>query len=102
MALPGAPQGFEIRHGSGGAAAGAADTARPRRLPRADDRGDPLRTRLVRRTGCAERTRRSGRNYVLRADGGTEELGPFDQTEMGVDDVFVIETPGGGGYGTIK
>jgi 5-oxoprolinase (ATP-hydrolysing) len=43
-----------------------------------------------------------GRNYVLRADGRTSELGPFDQTEMGALDVFVIETPGGGGYGTIK
>ena len=27
------------------------------------------------------------------------ELGPFDQTEMAAGDVFVIETPGGGGYG---
>jgi 5-oxoprolinase (ATP-hydrolysing) len=43
-----------------------------------------------------------GRNYVLRADGRTSELGPFDQTEMAAGDVFVIETPGGGGYGTIK
>jgi 5-oxoprolinase (ATP-hydrolysing) len=40
-----------------------------------------------------------GRNYVLRADGRVSELGPFDQTEMGAGDVFVIETPGGGGYG---
>ena len=41
----------------------------------------------------------AGRNYVLRADGTVTELGPFDQTEMSVDDVFVVETPGGGGYG---
>ena len=41
----------------------------------------------------------AGRNYVLRADGTVTELGPFDQTEMRVDDVFVVETPGGGGYG---
>jgi 5-oxoprolinase (ATP-hydrolysing) len=40
-----------------------------------------------------------GRNYVLRADGSRVELGPFDQTEMAAGDVFVIETPGGGGYG---
>ena len=42
-----------------------------------------------------------GRNYVLRAGGGRTELGPFDQTEMAPGDVFVIETPGGGGYGPI-
>ena len=40
-----------------------------------------------------------GRNYVLRADGSRTELGPFDQAEMAAGDVFVIETPGGGGYG---
>jgi 5-oxoprolinase (ATP-hydrolysing) len=43
-----------------------------------------------------------GRNYVERADGTRTELGPFDQTEMLSGDVFVIETPGGGGYETIK
>jgi len=42
-----------------------------------------------------------GRNYVDRADGERAELGPFAQTEMAPGDVFVIETPGGGGYGPI-
>jgi 5-oxoprolinase (ATP-hydrolysing) len=42
---------------------------------------------------------RPGQNYVLRAGGGRTELGPFDQTEMAPGDVFVVETPGGGGYG---
>ncbi len=40
-----------------------------------------------------------GRNRVERADGSREELGGTAQTEMGAGDVFVIETPGGGGYG---
>ncbi len=40
-----------------------------------------------------------GRNYVIRAGGRRDELGPFAQTEMAAGDVFVIETPGGGGYG---
>lgn len=40
-----------------------------------------------------------GRNYVLRADGSREELGFVASTEMRPGDVFVIETPGGGGYG---
>ena len=40
-----------------------------------------------------------GRNYIARADGHLVELGGCDEIEVGVDDVFVIETPGGGGYG---
>ncbi len=56
--------------------------------------------RLVRPHGVAGgEPGMAGRNYVLRSDGSVTELGPFDQTQMRVDDVFVIETPGGGGYG---
>ncbi len=40
-----------------------------------------------------------GRNWVERADGGRSELSGTDWTEMNPGDVFVIETPGGGGYG---
>jgi len=40
-----------------------------------------------------------GRNLVLRADGRVEELGHIGKTDMGVGDMFVVETPGGGGYG---
>ncbi len=40
-----------------------------------------------------------GRNVVLRANGVCEELGGNAQTEMGVGDTFVMETPGGGGFG---
>jgi 5-oxoprolinase (ATP-hydrolysing) len=43
-----------------------------------------------------------GRNSVLRTDGSVSPLGPFDQTEMGAGDVFVIESPGGGGYGAVR
>ncbi|MEG4117722.1 hydantoinase B/oxoprolinase family protein [Microcoleus sp. N9_B4] len=42
-----------------------------------------------------------GRNYVERVDGKVEELGSTATVEMQPGDVFVIETPGGGGYGTI-
>ena len=41
----------------------------------------------------------TGRNLVERADGTTEVLGPTQSVQMGVGDVFVIETPGGGGFG---
>jgi 5-oxoprolinase (ATP-hydrolysing) len=40
-----------------------------------------------------------GRNVVLRADGREEALGHIGSVEMAAGDCFVIETPGGGGYG---
>ena len=40
-----------------------------------------------------------GRNIVERADGTVERLSHAESTEMNPGDVFVIETPGGGGYG---
>ena len=40
-----------------------------------------------------------GRNYIERADGSIEELTGTDMADMNPNDVFVIETPGGGGYG---
>jgi 5-oxoprolinase (ATP-hydrolysing) len=41
----------------------------------------------------------TGRNWVRRASGEVVELGACDQIEMRTGDCFVIETPGGGGYG---
>jgi 5-oxoprolinase (ATP-hydrolysing) len=40
-----------------------------------------------------------GRNWVERADGTRLELSGTAEVEMQAGDVFVIETPGGGGYG---
>jgi 5-oxoprolinase (ATP-hydrolysing) len=40
-----------------------------------------------------------GRNFVERADGTRTELAGVDATDVGAEDVLVIETPGGGGYG---
>ena len=40
-----------------------------------------------------------GRNWIERADGRREEFGATFAVEMGAGDVFVIETPGGGGFG---
>jgi 5-oxoprolinase (ATP-hydrolysing) len=42
---------------------------------------------------------RPGANRVERADGRVEALGHIGSVEMAPGDVFVIETPGGGGYG---
>jgi len=41
----------------------------------------------------------TGRNWVERAGGTREEFGATGKVEMGAGDVFVIETPGGGGFG---
>jgi len=40
-----------------------------------------------------------GRNWVERADGSSEMLTATDSAEVQPGDRFVIETPGGGGYG---
>jgi 5-oxoprolinase (ATP-hydrolysing) len=40
-----------------------------------------------------------GRNWVERADGSCEELSHAGCLALQAEDVFVIETPGGGGYG---
>jgi len=42
----------------------------------------------------------TGRNAVERADGTIVELDGCAATDMRPGDVFIIETPGGGGYGT--
>jgi 5-oxoprolinase (ATP-hydrolysing) len=98
-------ESFEIRHGSGGRGRRRGGHGAVRRVRFLEPMTAAILSghRLVRPHGLrGGEPGAPGRNYVLRADGGTTELGPFDQTEMGVDDVFVIETPGGGGYGTIK
>jgi 5-oxoprolinase (ATP-hydrolysing) len=40
-----------------------------------------------------------GRTRILRADGAAETLAPADRREVGPGDLWVLETPGGGGYG---
>jgi 5-oxoprolinase (ATP-hydrolysing) len=40
-----------------------------------------------------------GREWVERRDGSRQPLGGTDQAELEADEVFVIETPGGGGFG---
>ncbi|MDH5489625.1 MAG: hydantoinase B/oxoprolinase family protein [Rhodospirillaceae bacterium] len=40
-----------------------------------------------------------GRNYVVRKGGTIDDLGPTDSAQLQAGDTFVIETPGGGGFG---
>jgi 5-oxoprolinase (ATP-hydrolysing) len=56
--------------------------------------------RLVPPFGCAGgQPGKCGRNYVIRSDGTRENLAFVATTTMEPGDIFVIETPGGGGYG---
>ena len=41
----------------------------------------------------------TGINTVVRADGRIEQLAHIGKTDMAAGDMFVVETPGGGGYG---
>jgi 5-oxoprolinase (ATP-hydrolysing) len=96
-------ESFAIRAGSGGKGRWRGGHGAVRRVRFLEPMTAAILSghRLVRPHGMAGgEPGREGRNYVVRRDGGVTELGPFDQTEMAAGDVFVIETPGGGGYGT--
>jgi 5-oxoprolinase (ATP-hydrolysing) len=41
-----------------------------------------------------------GKNLVERADGSVTQLEGVDSVDVGPGDVLVMNTPGGGGYGT--
>ncbi len=45
---------------------------------------------------------RTGENSVERADGTVETLGGNDEVQVAAGDVFVLKSPGGGGYGTAQ
>jgi 5-oxoprolinase (ATP-hydrolysing) len=40
-----------------------------------------------------------GENAVERANGQVEQLQGNDEAQLDIGDVFVMKTPGGGGYG---
>ncbi|WP_292037769.1 hydantoinase B/oxoprolinase family protein [Massilia sp. UBA6681] len=95
-------ESYEIRHGSGGAGrwhGGNGGTRKVRFL-------EPMTAAILSNNrihapfgmaGGAPGER--GRNTVLRADGTVETLGHIGKVGMEPGDLFVIETPGGGGYG---
>ena len=43
----------------------------------------------------------AAKNWVERIDGSREDYGHICEVAMGKDDVFVIQTPGGGGFGAV-
>ncbi len=96
---------FAIRRGSGGAGRwhGGDGTERRLRFLRPLRAGILSNRRVVAPFGLAGGgDGRPGINRVERADGSAETLASTARVDMGVGDVLVIETPGGGGYGVVE
>jgi 5-oxoprolinase (ATP-hydrolysing) len=95
-------ESFEIRRGSGGAGRWRGGDGALRRVRFLEPMTAAILSehRRVAPYGMAGGLpAKTGRNWVRRADGKVMELGACDQVEMNSGDCFVIETPGGGGYG---
>ena len=93
---------FSIRRGSGGAGASRGGDGAVRRIRFLE----PLTAAILsnhRRTApfgaAGGEDGAVGVNRVERSDGSVEPLEATAEVEMGPGDVFVIETPGGGGFG---
>jgi len=93
---------YEIRHGSGGAGRWRGGDGGIRRVRFLEPMTAAIlsNNRLHAPFGLLGGSPgQVGRNYIERADGRREELGPQDSAALQAGDVFVVETPGGGGYG---
>ena len=93
---------FRIRRGSGGAGRHRGGDGIVRRLRYLEAMTTTVLTshRRVPPQGLAGGAPGAiGRNAIERADGTVEELQGNDMAEVTPGDVFVMETPGGGGYG---
>jgi 5-oxoprolinase (ATP-hydrolysing) len=100
--LPVRLEEFSIRRGSGGAGAHKGGDGVVRRVTFLE----PMRANML-----ADRRRvppsglnggedaEPGRNWVERTDGSRQVLTATESAEVGAGDCFVIETPGGGGFG---
>ena len=93
---------FSVRRGSGGAGAyvGGSGCDRRIRFLEAMELVIVSNHRIVPPYGMAGgEPGQCGRNWVERADGTVTELSGRDGTHVGAGDVFVLQTPTGGGYG---
>ncbi|WP_207769743.1 hydantoinase B/oxoprolinase family protein [Solimicrobium silvestre] len=93
---------FSIRKGSGGVGqtTGGDGVIRKIRFKEAMTAAILSGHRIVAPYGAAGgQAAQLGLNYVLRASGERQLLTSTEETQMHVDDVFVVETPGGGGFG---
>ena len=96
-------ESFEVRLGSGGDGRFKGGNGLRRRVRFLEPMTAAILSghRIVAPQGVeGGRPGRVGKNWVKRADGTVVSLRGTDKTDMEVGDVFVIETPGGAGYGT--
>ena len=95
-------ESFEIRHDSGGVGAHCGGNGVRRRLRCLEHMEAVILAnhRIIPPYGMAGGgAGEVGRNWVERSDGSIDEFGATGLREMAPGDVFVIETPGGGGFG---
>ena len=100
--LPVRVEEFSIRRGSGGAGLHTGGDGVVRRVRFLEPMQAQIlanRRKLPPRGICGGGDAAAGRNWVERVDGSVEELPATASVDMEIDDVFVIETPGGGGWG---
>ncbi|MBL8831650.1 MAG: hydantoinase B/oxoprolinase family protein [Rhodospirillales bacterium] len=98
-------ESFEIRRGSGGRGAHRGGDGVIRKIRFLEDMTCAIlaNRRKVAPFGLAGGAAGAlGRNWVERADGRIEEKGATASWQVGPGDMFVIETPGGGGFGKAK
>ncbi len=95
-------ESYEIRHGSGGAGRWPGGDGGVRRIRFLEAMTASILSngRLYGAFGMAGgEPGATGENWVQRADGRMERLGHIGQVDMQPGDVFVVCTPGGGGFG---
>jgi 5-oxoprolinase (ATP-hydrolysing) len=96
-------EAFAIRHGSGGAGRHRGGDGAIRRVRFLEPMTAVMLAnhRRIAPFGVAGGAPgATGRNWVERTDGTREDYGATFEVEMNAGDVFVVETPGGGGFGT--
>jgi len=95
-------ESFGVNRGSGGAGRWRGGDGTLRRIRFLEDMELTVLShhRLIAPYGLAGGdSGRCGRNWVERAGGAVHEMGGQDHCPVGPGDVFVLETPSGGGYG---
>ncbi|WP_106390853.1 hydantoinase B/oxoprolinase family protein [Enhygromyxa salina] len=98
-------ESFEIRRGSGGRGAQRGGDGVRRRLRFREDMELVIlanRRRIPPYGMAGGEPGAVGRNWIERADGSVVELGSTDSARVQAGDCFVLETPGGGGWGPPK
>lgn len=95
-------ESFEVRQGSGGNGEFKGGNGTTRRVRFLEDMTASILSnhrRVPNQAVAGGEPGKLGRNAIERVDGTVEELKGTDGAQMHPGDVFIIETPGGGGYG---